>query len=666
MADDNKKNNDNHYLIGSKPETIKADIMIFKEEVLVDFKDLGKKLDQKYNKINNELRENMELFDEKISNLESKILELNSKIVTDTITREKLSQLLNFKEKAEIKMEINKNKIRMINNETYNKINEIDNLLRFSFFIPGLIGPKYKYKTFREFIEYISSQVNSLNSFKEKALIELGLYKTKLEYLFNSLKIKIDNAEKEIKYSCMENIKKNEEKFLEEMSLRDEKFKSIRVENQEYIYKLDKQMNNLNTEMKTIKVVEEEMNNKIKGLEAENGDKYNNIIEKYNYIENKMFNLNNSLEKAVSYLNRQGANIKIIKDNENNKNTNYQNLFFNENIFTKNKNTEKRIKNNSDNYRNNETSYEYETKELFNKKIKSSKERESDISKYIKGELTAAQIGLSTNRHRKEMITVKSQYEEHLIDKQEYQKKYLTNKPKNDIKKENNLIKKINNNEELFNDDLYVKYTNSVENTRDLKKRKKFIKSFSGFKNLTQIGFQDLALKFRYDILPANENKSSRNIGNNRFYKFNKDNNYFFYKNGFDKMNYTKIHQPKSTKNIERKLNKKNFNIIPGNKMITLKNLEKELTAINFFNKNKKEPNLNLLSPIIQKIDKDKKKFEKNNTLIRLDNNLQLPKLSLAKIKKKIINFRFDSKRNNKVESNSNNTFNSDRIEYTK
>ena len=134
MSDENKKINDNHYLIGSRPETIKADIMNFKEEVLVDFKELSKNLKQKYNKINNEFKENMELFNNKISDINLKLLELNSKIVTDSVTREKLSQLLNFKEKAEKKMETNSIKIRMMNDEAYNKINEI-NIIKLFIFI---------------------------------------------------------------------------------------------------------------------------------------------------------------------------------------------------------------------------------------------------------------------------------------------------------------------------------------------------------------------------------------------------------------------------------------------------------------------------------------------------------------------------------------------------
>ena len=52
MQEEPKDIKNNDFLIGSKPEIIKADIMYFKEEVLVEVKQLSKKLEEKYIKIN--------------------------------------------------------------------------------------------------------------------------------------------------------------------------------------------------------------------------------------------------------------------------------------------------------------------------------------------------------------------------------------------------------------------------------------------------------------------------------------------------------------------------------------------------------------------------------------------------------------------------------------
>ena len=101
MLDDYGGNNNHQYLIGTKPEIIRADMRIFKEEVLVDFKELSKKLEQKCIIIDKELKENMQKFNNKLSDLNYKLLDLSSRFILDENAREKLSELIIFKEKYE-------------------------------------------------------------------------------------------------------------------------------------------------------------------------------------------------------------------------------------------------------------------------------------------------------------------------------------------------------------------------------------------------------------------------------------------------------------------------------------------------------------------------------------------------------------------------------------
>ena len=163
------------------------------------------------------------------------------------------SVLLIFKEKAETLINSNQLKISKFSEDAQNKINRIDDLLRGSFIFPGLIGSNCKYKNFREFIEFIYIQINSLNDFKQKNLIDLGLYKTKIEYLFNATKMKMDNVQKEANFHSLDNVRKSEEKIFQEISLRDEKLKDIRFENHDYFLKLNKNMKYLNEDVKLLK-----------------------------------------------------------------------------------------------------------------------------------------------------------------------------------------------------------------------------------------------------------------------------------------------------------------------------------------------------------------------------------------------------------------------------
>ena len=109
------------------------------------------------------------------------------------------------------------------------------------------------------------------------------------------------------------------------------------------------------------------------------------------------------------------------------------------------------------------------------------------------------------------------------------------------------------------------------------------------------------------------------------------------------------------------------MNIIPNNlKIISLKNLDKELSSKNFFDKTKTSKNTKrLLSPIIRK-NSDNKDTDFKENLIKKDNNNNLkdPNLNLIKIKKNILDFNNDN--NSGLDLNSNKTFNYEKIENIK
>ena len=66
MLQESINNYNSNNLIGFKPETMKADIMKFKDEVLKDFKEFKKNFDEKYQTINNEIKDSLDLFNNKL------------------------------------------------------------------------------------------------------------------------------------------------------------------------------------------------------------------------------------------------------------------------------------------------------------------------------------------------------------------------------------------------------------------------------------------------------------------------------------------------------------------------------------------------------------------------------------------------------------------------
>ena len=713
---DSKSINQNHYLIGSTPEIIKTDIMNFKEEVLQDIKELGQKLEEKYFKINKELNNNIELYNKKITEFDFKLLDLSSKIVNDITIKEKISDLLNFKEKTDNNININKIKISMLDKEINQKMDRIDDLIANSLIFPGLIGPGCKYKKMSEFIEYLYSQVNSLNDFKEKNLIDLGLYKTKIENLLTEVKIKMGSVKKEANFFSLDNIQKSEKTIFNEISLRDERLKNMKVRNEENFLKLEKNIKNIFDDINIIKDINNNMNDKIITLENKIYENFIKVDEKQNEIENKINNLNNNLQDTLKYLNKNGANIKIIKSENDNKsqeindnkqiiNKNIQDSFNNErnrinlniNKTENNKSlidSEEAKKENIDKKENSkkneikkiinhitvknknikpkdeiENTKENNIKDNIKKRLKSSYVSGSDIGKYVRGEITADEIGLSLNRHHKFMNIYRNQYSEKLIGKSEYEKSFTNQHFMENLTHNDLIIKKNNYNDEINNFDLYLNYTNSSESGKILKPEKRKAKSFITYKNILKIDFNDISAKFHSDELSNNiGNKSSRNNENNKNYltKINQESNHILNKN--TSFNLTRILNPNKAQNIKEKFIVQNLNSIPSYKVISFKNLNKELSRniISDFERNYSDKN-RLLSPYAKKINKFKVNLENNINFNKLKNNVQLPpKLLLTKIKRKIINFDFDNSNNKDEMINSNNKFDSTPVENKK
>ena len=90
-------------------------------------------------------------------------------------------------------MTSNRVKINMFAVETRNSIDRIDSILKESVIYPGTIGNKCKFKSFHDYIDYTLLQIALMNNFKEKNTMDLSTYKRKIEDLFGSIKLEMDN-----------------------------------------------------------------------------------------------------------------------------------------------------------------------------------------------------------------------------------------------------------------------------------------------------------------------------------------------------------------------------------------------------------------------------------------------------------------------------------------
>ncbi len=617
MLQESINNYNSNNFIGFKPETMKADIMKFKDEVLKDFKEFKKNFDEKYQTINNEIKDSLDLFNNKLSSFNSKLLEISSQIITDSISKEKISELVAFQKKAERIMTSNKNNIIMNNEVTENRINYIEKLLKSSVLFPGLIGTNCKYKYLSEFVEYIYKQIIGLNESKEKSNQDFRVFKSKVENFMGATKIKVENMRNELIFITSDKTQKSEEKIIQELQFRDEKFKDIRIENQEYLLNLDKSLKHFNEDLKSIKELRESLESKISQLEKENDEKINKIQEKYNGIEGEIAILDRNIRKSVFHLNKNGANIEVI---------NY-----------------KRGRSDS---RNNTDDEEYDEEAKKNKneekdEIKSKrwpkyiKTKESEITKYIKGEITADEIGKAINHHKRIFSSNRNTFEERIIEKNNYFKN-LTSRANEENKKGDYLLNKKKNNDVSINDYFDINPIKKDENRKTLKLEKKMSKTLSVYENIVKNNFSDLDAKFHSDELANNfAQKNREDKTKNILLKMNKENN----KNNSNSFNITKI--------LERKKNKnKTLNIFPFYQVFSIKNIDQNLS---FFSKKNNESFNKPLSPIIKKIG-EVNSGNGDNKKINIFNNI--PKSSKSKISQKFYNSDTDNNNHRKISFN--------------
>ena len=516
-----------------------------------------------------------------------------------------------------------------MNNEvTENRINYIEKLLKSSLLFPGLIGTNCKYKYLSEFVEYIYKQIIGLNESKEKSNQDFRVFKSKVENFMGATKIKVENMRNELIFITSDKTQKSEEKIIQELQFRDEKFKDIRIENQEYLLNLDKSLKHFNEDLKSIKELRESLESKISQLEKENDEKINKIQEKYNGIEGEIAILDRNIRKSVFHLNKNGANIEVI---------NY-------------KRGRSDSRNNTD-----DEEYDEETKKNKNEEkdeIKSKrwpkyiKTKESEITKYIKGEITADEIGKAINHHKRIFSSNRNTFEERIIEKNNYFKN-LTSRANEENKKGDYLLNKKKNNDVSINDYFDINPIKKDENRKTLKLEKKMSKTLSVYENIVKNNFSDLDAKFHSDELANNfAQKNREDKTKNILLKMNKENN----KNNSNSFNFTKI--------LERKKNKnKTLNIFPFYQVFSIKNIDQNLS---FFSKKNNESFNKPLSPIIKKIG-EVNSGNGDNKKINIFNNI--PKSSKSKISQKFYNS--DTDKNNHRKISFNRPFSSEKNENT-
>ena len=292
-------------MVGLKPETMKRDILYFKEEVLQEIKNTEKNLIQKNKEANDFLKDKTSLFEIKYNLLKDSINTLSTKLADEMKNEEKLNDLCQSKERLLKETTSNKIKINLLEKETRDSINRINELLKQSILYPGIVGRGAKFNTFHSLIDFFLKESNDNNNFRHKNIMDLSSFKMKIDKSINTLAFKIEsNLVNNNTYTDIK-VKEVQDKFEDALRRYKKNLDDLRIENSDYVIQLVKDTKDIRNETQIIKNMRNEIffkiDEEVKNMKIEN----EKIIEKFNLYKedvDKLKNDINRIEKKIEEL----------------------------------------------------------------------------------------------------------------------------------------------------------------------------------------------------------------------------------------------------------------------------------------------------------------------------------------------------------------------------
>ena len=197
IKDNNNNNNNNpsvnkNISIVPNQQSIKMEVLQFKDEVLRELKYLKKSISEKYDSNVLLVSEKLNSYDNKIIYLNDRITELSENINTDNNMKKDISSLMEYKNKTRDNLLTIEIKMNNLEKEIKNNVFRIDNILSDSVIYPGIIGKTCKFKNFHHMLDHLLSQTSQTITYREKNTLDLNTYKKKLESIVQTLQSQKD------------------------------------------------------------------------------------------------------------------------------------------------------------------------------------------------------------------------------------------------------------------------------------------------------------------------------------------------------------------------------------------------------------------------------------------------------------------------------------------
>ena len=210
----NSINNSNKSNINIKQKgSIPEHLIFFKEDVLKDIKQLESKIFLKYDIQHNINTNKINKIESKIEQINQRIEYLTTSITTENSLKERVEKISILNTKLDENLILQDVRLKNINTKLTETIDKYDNIFAETVIYPGVIGPKAKYKTFHELIDFVLFSLNQLLMFKEKISIDLKEYKYKTDSLLNNFQIRLEYLTKNANAFTTSSIRLSENKI---------------------------------------------------------------------------------------------------------------------------------------------------------------------------------------------------------------------------------------------------------------------------------------------------------------------------------------------------------------------------------------------------------------------------------------------------------------------
>ena len=475
--------------------------IFFKEDMLKDIKQLESRLSLKYDMQHNINTNKINKIESIIEQLNQKIEFFSTSVSSDNTLKDRIDKLSSWNSKLDESLVLQDVRIKSLFTKLSESIDKYDDILSESVIYPGIIGPKAKYKTFHDLIDFILLNINTILGFKDKINLDLKEYKYKTDSTLSSFQIKLEYLTKNANAFTTSSVRTSERKMEEFFNNQLEAFKN--------------QLNDFKNEFNSFTNIQEENILKI----IENSPKFENldkISENSKKIEN--------LEKIIEDMKENQKNEK------NEKNEKYEEEK-KEITSIKEIIDETNLNNNiSSNINNNENMEQIinvkPNKEEINQNDFNVKNATSIVKEYISGKITENDI----YKKRKSINCPIPIVLQSIKENENIKYKRDTNSKKNTINKDNNKI--INKKNNSYNN--VINYINKINNKEKFSKinneQKESLDKDDGSSSEVEEGEEDEEIDEEEEkenendtsTLEKNDNKNNDNKSNEKNIKYQK------------------------------------------------------------------------------------------------------------------------------------------------